>query len=305
MKKVIISLFSVFILFIYPPSASAQNEQYFEQVIKVSPVILNLSLDPGTTQNFPVTVDNLTDQPLPMRVIVSGFDSNDEDHGIKISETMQTSPLQQWIEVDQKEAVIQPKDSRIFNITVNVPKRVDLGGYYAMIFFAPLVINNEMPVNARVGVLALVNLGADDDINNKIFIEQYRFSNLIMENPPLDVLVRVKNTSLNYATIKPVLTIKSVFGPVFEYEMEDKVILPGKIRRWQKSYHPENLNPGIYLSKLSVSTGKGEQINASTHFIVFPWKKALIIGLPTILLLLTIIYRNRVRKALKLLMLGR
>ena len=88
-----------------PISASAQEKPTLKQMIRVSPVILKIKLEPGTTQNYQIKVGNLLDTPLPLKATVSGFDASDEEYGIAVSDQGIASPLMDWISLDEKDAI--------------------------------------------------------------------------------------------------------------------------------------------------------------------------------------------------------
>jgi len=289
------------IIFIFPISASAQEKPNLKQMIRVSPVILKIKLEPGTTQNYQIKVENLLDIPMPLKASIEGFDASDEEYGVTIAQQSSSSPLMNWIELDEKDTILPAQTSRDFNIKIAVPSKVPIGGYYAMIFFTPIFPG--VPVSSKIGVLALANIGVQEQ-KNQAEIATFNFDKALYEKGPVQTTIRVKNTSLNYFTAKPTLTIKPLFGVEKTFELEDKTILPGKIRRWQRAFDLTNLYGGIYTATLSVSLENGDYTYSTTHFIGFPVKKLAAVLLLSIVSLYCLIYRKRVKKALQLLMKG-
>ncbi len=84
-------------------------------MIRVSPALMKLTLSPGTTQVTRITVENLLQVPMPLRVSVEGFDANDEEDGIVTNTTAVPSPLINWISLDTKEAIIPAGKKRTFH----------------------------------------------------------------------------------------------------------------------------------------------------------------------------------------------
>ncbi len=289
------------VIFIFPISASAQEKPTLKQMIRVSPVILKVKLEPGTTQNYQIKVENLLDTPLPLKASVEGFDASDEEYGVTVSDQNIASPLMDWISLNEKDAILPAKTARDFNIKIAVPSSVPIGGYYAMIFFTPVFPN--VPVSSKIGVLALANIGVQEQ-KNQAEIATFNFDKTLYEKGSIQTTIRVKNTSLNYFTAKPTLTIKPLFGDEKTFELEEKTILPGKIRRWQRAFDLGNLYGGIYTARLSVSLENGDYIYSTTHFIGFPVKKLAVVLLLLIVSLYSLIHRTRVKKALQLLMKG-
>lgn len=283
------------VTFLSPIPANAQEKFTPKQMIRVSPVILKVKLEPGTTQNYQIKVENLLDAPMPLKASAEGFDASDEEYGVTVLDQPQASPLMDWISLDEKDAILPARTSRDFNIKIAVPGKVPIGGYYAMIFFTPVFPN--VPVSSKIGVLALANIGVQE--KNKAEIVTFDFDKALFEKGPIQTTIRVKNTSLNYFTAKPSLTIKPLFGQELTFELEEKTILPGKIRRWQRAFDLGNLYGGIYTAKLSVSLGNGDYIYSTARFLGFPVKKALATTLIVAMLLYVLRYRKRVIKALR------
>ena len=289
------------IIFIFPISASAEEKPTLKQMIRVSPVILKVKLEPGTTQNYQIKVENLLDTPLPLKASVEGFDASDEEYGVTVSDQPKASPLMDWINLDEKDAILPAKTERDFNIKIAVPSSVPIGGYYAMIFFTPVFPN--VPVSSKIGVLALANIGVQEQ-KNQAEIATFNFDKTLYEKGSIQTTIRVKNTSLNYFTAKPTLTIKPLFGDEKTFELEEKTILPGKIRRWQRAFDLGNLYGGIYTAKLAVSLENGDYIYSTTHFIGFPVKKALLAIVGIGMLVYVLFNRKKVFKALKIVIRG-
>jgi len=284
------------------------------QMIRVSPVILKIKLEPGTTQNYQIKVENLLDKPMPLKVTTEGFDASDEEYGVTIAQQTTSSPLIGWIRIDKKDAILPAKTSRIFNIKITVPNKVPIGGYYAMIFFTPIFpasnaasakSDSASPssVGAKIGVLALANIGVKEQ-KNRADIVTFNFDKTLYEKGPIQTTIRVKNTSLNYFTAKPTLRIKPLFGIEKTFELEEKTILPGKIRRWQRQFDLGNLYGGIYTAKLAVSLENGDYIYSTAHFIGFPVKKAFLAIIGITVLVYVLLNRKGVLKALKILIKG-
>ncbi len=301
-KILTIILVLTLIILLSPILASAQEKPNVKQMIRVSPVILKVKLEPGTVQNYQVKIENLLDAPLPIRASVEGFDSSDEEGGYSlISDPVSVSPLTRWITIAEPEAIIPGRTEKEFNLEITVPNKVPLGGYYAMIFFTPIFPG--VPVSSKIGVLALANIGVQDQ-KNQADIVTFNFDKALYEKGSIQTTIRVKNTSLNYFTAKPTLTLKPLFGESKTVELEEKTILPGKIRRWQRNLDMGNLYGGIYTAELKVSLENGDYIYSTTHFIGFPATKTLVAIIGILVLVYALLNRKRVSKALKILIRG-
>lgn len=271
------------------------------QIMRISPIVLKVILDPGTKQTYKIKVENLLDTPLPIRVSNEGFDASDEGGGIRNS-NQEISSLANWIRLSTSDVIIPAQNTHEFEAEVLVPEKVPVGGYFAMIFFSPVLPSKT--VAAKVGVVLLANIGVPFDKKNNGEITQFSFDKKLFEQSPVSTTIRIKNTSLNYFSAKPTLTIKALFGQDRVFELEEKTILPGKVRRWQKSYDLGKLYHGIYRTQLAVSLEKGDFIYSQTYFFGFPLTKAVVVILSAGLIMYGLLFRKRVAKALRLLLKG-
>lgn len=297
-KILTIAIVLSLVLTLAPPVTARENTA--KQILRVSPVILKITLSPGKKVLYKIKVDNLLDSPLPIRATVSGFDASDEEYGIKISKSSDISPLVNWVKIESPEAIIPAKQSQEFQAEISVPDKIPVGGYYAVIFFSPVLPDKQ--IGAKVGVVALANIGVAPELKNKAEIVGFSFDKKLYQKSPVSTVIRVKNTSLNYFSAKPTLTIKPLFGRAKIFELEEKTILPGKIRRWQRVFDLENLYHGVYTAQLAISLEKGDFIYSQTYFFGFPLYPAIVVILTAGLIIYGLLFRKRVAKALRLLL---
>lgn len=278
----------------------AQTLPPVNQIIKVSPFLLRLNLLPGTTQNYPITVTNLSDQPLPINASVEGFDADNEDYGISLN-TPSDNPLTKWIYLDKTNSIIPSRSSEVFNARVAVPSSIPLGGYYAVIFFTPLSSPLNQTINSRLGVITLANIGVQNSTQATMKVPTFYFNHLIYSGNPVDLTLRVQNSSLDFILVKPTLTIKPLFGSPEQFQLEEKTILPGKIRRWQDKISLKNLTSGIYLTKLTLSDEENHQLSLDNNLYIIPPKGLTLPILGALALIWLVLRRKRLIKALKVL----
>lgn len=305
--KTLITGIAFALALVYPPTAKAAQEPLVS--LRVTPAILQITLSPATKQRYTIKVDNLLPVPLPINASIEGFDASDEEGGITVTtDPSGPSALTSWIKLSEKEAIIPAKQSHEFALDVTVPPSIPVGGYYALLlftsFFPPSNAVSPGRIGAKVGVLALANVGVTEDRSNQADIVLFAFGKSLYEKGPITSTLRVKNTSLNYFTAKPTLTIQPLVGSPRFFALEEKTILPGKIRRWEKMYDAEDLYGIVYTAKLAVSLGKGEYVYATTYFLGFPATATLMTILLVGVASYSIIFRKRVSKALHILLRG-
>ncbi len=293
MTRIAILAGILFILF-NPKATFAAEKSTIKPFIRVSPVILNIILSPGKTYQYDIKVGNLLNSPLPLRAALDNFEPSDEDAGGKI----ETSPLLSWITYDPKDMIIPAGEEKIIHLSVSIPKTVPIGGYYATFFLEPVLPFQEArqtpSVQAKIAVLLLANIGVPG-LSHQAEITDFSFEKFIYKKNPLDVTFRVKNLSLYHFSAKPFVTIKPLFGAEKKFEIEEKIVLPGKLRTWKKQLELSDYWHGLYTATLAVSTGNGHQIKRTAYFIGFPFGTGSIL----VVLLILIVFLGRKRKNLR------
>lgn len=293
-----ILLFFISIMISTQPAFAEANTT---QIMRISPIVLKVFVSPGSTQTFKIKIDNLLKTPLPLRISVDGLESANEEEGITIT-NQKNSPLASWIELNSPDIIIPAKETHEVEARVLIPKAVPIGGYGAMIFFSPVLPSNT--VAARVAVVLLANVGVAFDKKNNGEVVQFSLDKKLYQESPIKTTIRVKNTSLNFFSAKPTLRIKPLFGETKIFELEEKTILPGKIRHWEKSYNIGKLYHGFYTASLVVSLEKGDFIYSQSYFFGFPLNKVISISLLVMLMLYGILFRKRLLKALRIFLKG-
>lgn len=286
-----------FSIFNFPKAMAA------EQTLRVSPVIINVTLSPGKTYNHEVAIENLSSSPLPLRATLRDFMTGGEEGGYIFEET-KANPLLSWIKLDESEFILNPKEKKTVQMTITTPKSIPVGGYYGVLFFEPVQQGDQSQatkVNTKVGVLMLANIGVQDPNAKKAEILAFS-TDFIHTNGRVPFLLRVKNIALNFFAAKPNLTITPLIGWNMqdkEFALEEKIIFPGNVRRWTMETTVQDLSPNIYKAQMAVSTGNGQIITNEKYFIVFPFVYALVTIVVITIAFLLICKRTRLRKAVQ------
>jgi len=273
-----------------------------EQILSVSPIIINVPLSPGKTYNHEVTIQNMTDNALPLRASLNDFQTTGEEGGYVFAES-KTNPLLSWITLGETEFILGPKEAKKVKLTITTPNKIPLGGYYGMLFFETLpqnTLTQTTHVLPKIGVLMLANVGVPDPNAKKAEILNFE-TGFLLEDNQIPLLLRVKNVSLHYFTAKPILTISPLLSlsqspPIY---LEEKIVFQGKIRRWEKFLTLSDAKPNIYKASLMLSTGNGQFITIERYFIVFPFMKVILGALLLLAILFIVRKRKRLKKALQ------
>lgn len=288
---VLYTLYSI----LYSKPVFAEQKQV--SILRISPIILNISLSPGKIYQYEVTLENLLNIPLPLKAELDRFDSSDEEGGYNFTNN-NDSPLVSWTSIDPQEFIILPQSKKTTNVTIKIPDKIPVGGYYAMIFFQPVFPNLQnypTQIQAKIGLPILANIGVAPSKGPRGEILNFSFDKFLYEKGPINLILRVKNTSLYHFSAKPFLILKPFLGKEEKQEIEEKIILPGKTRRWNNSIAFNKI--GLYQATMAVSTGSGDQILQNSYFIYFPLIKTVILITCIAFILFIISKRKRFKKA--------
>lgn len=302
MSKYILIL--TFILFLLTPNNVFAQKTAQQQTLRITPIFINMQLTPGSISTYEVKIDNLLPTPLGIKASVESIDATDEENGISFNIPKQNDPFVSWINFSDKDFIIPENQSKTIKLNVKTPENAKDGGYYAVAFFTPIVskpLEKKYPtVVSRVGSVILASIGTPKPIrsNEKATIVEFKFTKKY-ESSPSQMILRVKNNYPFHYSVKATTEIVSLFSNKKVVELEDKRILPGKIRKWVKAV---DLPIGIYKANTAVSLGGGDQIFAKTYFIILPVSTYLPIISGVLLIMFITFGRKRILKAIRALM---
>jgi hypothetical protein len=306
MKKLIKLLTIIIVIgYLYSPFSILYSHKALaqQQTLRVSPVIINVTLSPGKTHTHEVTIENLSNAPVPLRASLSDFMTSGEEGGYIFEET-KDNPLLDWIQLDENEFILNPKEKKTLRMKIVTPNSIQVGGYYGVLFFEPVAQADQSAitkVNAKIGVLMLANIGIPDPNAKHAEILAFE-TEMLNSSGTVPFLLRVKNVSLNFFSAKPHLTVTpliSLGSEPKQFDLEEKTIFPGNIRRWTENTTVENLPPNIYKAQISVSSGNGQVVTAEKYIVVLPLVPAGIIAATILFVLFLIVKRKRLGKTAK------
>lgn len=303
MKKILFLLTLLPLLF--PSLVHAQTEvDDPSKLLRLSPVIFNPTLLPGTREQYTLTVENLSSSAYPATLTFEGFDTTSELGGYTFNNA--PSLLSRWIEMPEKEILLPAHSKKVVKFYLNISKTVPLGGYYGVIFVNPIITQNpdNISLAPKIGALLLTNVGVPENQKDKIALLDFAPNHMINEKGTSNYTLRVQNTSLFHFSAKPILTLYPLLGKEQKIFVEEKFIFPGKIRRWEETLNLSD-TPNIYKAVMRISVGEGNQIEKESYIIVFPFKALGLTLLLGFIVLFVIFKRTQVNKALRILLTGK
>jgi hypothetical protein len=294
------------LLFLTAGAARAHAQNTPGQILSVNPAIIDTKIERGKEQNYQITIKNLLKEPLGISSALGTFQAQDEE---EINPNRHPNDLSKYSEISPKQIIIEPGKSQTFRLSVKTPKDLKEGGYYEAAFFTPffskVLSSNSPTVLSRVGVIVLGTNGDMNykDLQKKTDIKSFGFDRLIYDKSQIDTVFKVSNSYFTHFNAKPFITVSPIFGNTQRYEMQDKKILPGKIRSWNERL---NLQNATFFNRatLAVSVGQGNYIYKSAYFFVLPVKPILFIILITLLALIFRLRRKQFSEALRIIQKG-
>lgn len=204
---------------VMPVSADGEKPDYR---LQISPVRLDLDLEPGTTSTGTFEVQNTGLKAYDFVLGVDPYSVTDENYSID-SETRTTyTDIVDWITFSQNEGHVEPNQNQEITVTVTVPDDVPAGGQYAMIY-AEMVRDDELEstgvaVNHRVALLVFSEVEGNTRREGQVLETKIP---TILFNPPITATSLVENTGNVHATAYYTLQVFPLFGDEEVYTNEE------------------------------------------------------------------------------------
>lgn len=284
---------------------SVQTTLVSLQLISLTPVIIDRELIKGVVNNYEVKVKNIADFPLGIRVSAEGFDPSDELSEVSFVK----NTLASWTKIENPTFILEPGDEKTITVIISPPKNAADKGYYEVIFFTPFMTRQLDPrspkIVSKIGSLFLLTMGKQNknDLEKKVSITNFSFKKLVKRQPVTGTL-DVKNDYFTHFKAKPFVEIAPLFGKATAFELEEKRVLPGKIRRWNMSFSdlPKSI---FYTVTLNLSLGEGKYLVEHNFFFIAPFKLIAILTIILVIVLLFHFRRKQFTRALRILFKGR
>ena len=147
----------------------AANGSASSSGLKISPVRSDITVNAGSTQIVPVTVENVTSQVASYKVVINDFTAATDETGqpqiiLDSNQFAQSHSLKRLVG-DIPNVTLSPGQTANINVPVTVPKDYKAGGYYGAVRFVPASSDNaaskNVTLSASVGSLILVTVPGD------------------------------------------------------------------------------------------------------------------------------------------------
>jgi hypothetical protein len=307
MMKKIIYLFLFIGLFVPYFTFASENDL----TLALSPIIMEVKVDPGSSQIQKIGVNNKSSKAQGIRVYAQNFFASDEFGGVTFDNSSSSSyTAKDWLNFQKNNLVLAPKEQENLVFTIQAPKKAEPGGHYAVVFFEPiespeLSQNSSLGVTGRVGALLFITvsgqilekgrvLGASSSdkcsgVSCSFKTKRFR------EWGPVPFEFRFENTGNIHVKVKGKIEIYNIFRQkIAEIPVDEKTVLPKSIRYFEAKWLREPLF-GRYTAKLAITYGSLRVTDqAQTSFWAIPWK--ILSGFAILGLIFTFFVRQKRKK---------
>jgi len=270
--------------------------------ISISPLIFDLSTNPGDSTTNELLIRNSGKEPMMISVEAQDFVAKGEEGDISLTEKS-TYSLASWVQTDSQKFVLDGGQNKRVKFIIRVPYNAEPGGHYASVYahISPTLNNAQSGTGIGQKIGALVLLKVAGPVKENAIVETFKTTKGNYSKGPVDFDIRIKNTGSVHLKPKGVIAITNIFGKkVADVQTEQKNVLPGAIRH-MKSEWKNTPRFGKYTATLLSYYGTdNKQLTAATTFWIIPWKTILIWAI-IVLVFIVLIYfgRDRIKNASK------
>lgn len=271
--------------------------------LKVSPVRLDVKMDPGVTQSLSIIIENISDVSGKLKVSVNDFVAGGDESGrpniiLNDNEYAPSHSLKRMI-AKVPNFTIGPREKKEVKIPVTVPRDAPGGGYYAAVRFSPADSESDQTLSLSASVGTLVLLTVNGDLKEELSLESLdarkkdQPGTFFTDHKDIQAAVRFKNTGNVQVEPFGKITLKRFGKVVGAYEINDQDlrgnVLPDSIRRFSVSLDKVS-SFGKYTLEGNFGYGSsGQLLVGQTTFYVIPLL-LIILAIGILLLLLFLIF---------------
>ena len=285
--------------------------------VSISPATIEESLDPGDSEEFSVTVQNLSSEEQTYYLYTRNI-SGVRDGGVPIfasSDLEQTGyELADWITLETNQIVVAAGAKQSLNFQLNVPQDASCS-HFGGIFISvdPPELQNS---GAAVGyqVANIISLRISGDCNEEASIRQFSTTKFLYGSQNVDFVARIENTGDVLVRPTGPLEIYNMLGNKvgsFTFNEERSAVFPNSERTFDDiNWTGNSLGFGRYEAILTPVYGEEGAIYTMSNTVTFWILPMNIIGpalgvLAVVLIIAFIMIKLYIRRSLAHLNQGR
>jgi hypothetical protein len=240
-------------------------------VLNVSPLRLELSLDPGERVQHEVTVKNAGSTVLLMASETQDFVAADVSGKPTFVPAAKSDwAMSGWVTMNPSTFSLRPGEEKTVVLVIEVPEKAEPGGHYAAALFGSRARGGgDTQVVGKVGTLLLLTVSGAIKESLSVSLSSGR----LLEGGPIDLQVRSENTGNVHVRPEGEVTVAPLlWGDDRSLPVPGENVLPSSVR--ESTVRLDQLPIGIYKASVRVTYGSGRVSAASERqtFVVLPWK---------------------------------
>lgn len=265
--------------------------------LTVSPPIIEISADPGSTVTGEIKLFNESDRTQTFFTSFENFEPSDETGTPRFVGS--EDGLATWLSTTGS-VTLAAKEEILVPYTLSIPNEIEPGGYFAATFFGtqpPAIDESQVSIGGRLGVLMLLRVNGDIPEDGGLLEYQTVDNHSFYVMPPVEFEYRFSNNGGDRVVPRGDIEIKNTFGKVRETisaNLQEGSVLPDSARRFKPKWQPEieqpetffeiiqyqwrNFHFGFYTAEINLGWGFTNQTaNNSIGFFIFPWQLLLVL----------------------------
>jgi hypothetical protein len=304
-KKLLIALCVLLFIFVGKNIYGKLFAQQSNPGLTVVPSNIEIAGNPGTTVTKEITVINSTNSDFDIATSRRNFTALGEEGQAELTTDSTTFALVSWLKVSPEKITIKKSEKAKFVVAISIPKNAEPGGHFGSVVFSTVPKGGLKQTGAVVSqeVASLILVRINGEVNENAIVESFLPSKSFYSSGPVVLNARIKNLSTVHIKPEGKVIIKDIFGRKYEVPVESKNVLPGAIRRLAAGFN-SHLLIGKYSADLTLAYGTQNNPLLTTHttFWAFPVKTGLI---TLVVLIFVYLFRRRIFKALRILLIGK
>lgn len=290
---------------------AAQTATVGGNALKISPVRMDLVMDPGATKTVQVFITNLTSVTTTLHGALNDFVAGDNESGtpnIILDESVfaPAHSLKRFVK-PLGNMTLAPGEQRTVNVVISVPANAAGGGYYGAVRFAPSDLSGDKQLNLAASVATIVLLRVNGDIKENLSVASFdvrrgnNANRFYTSKDNLKAVVRFGNSGNIQVQPFGQILVKRFGKTVDKIEVNKSEprgsVLPDSIRRF--NYDLNKLSAfGKYDLEGNFGYGtSGQLLTAKASFYVAPLPLVLGVLVGLIILVILIVYVPKMVKS--------
>lgn len=308
MKKLIIAV--VLCAFVFTAASYAQQGG---SGLQVSPTRTEMSVLPGEQKDFKISVKNVIQGPVTVKVLVNDFQSDgvSGEPQIIVNEDKDLPNSMKGFVKSVDDFSLSAGEAKEVTLIVDIPADTTPGGYYGVVRFAAVPQgqseDGQTQVSLNASVASLLFVEVSGDIKEQIQIDSIKIyrdkrSSSLFFFEPNNAAISISNTGNSFSKPFGRVAIKKGESEIYSYELNDTeprgTVLPNSSRTFTDEI--KNVNKfGKYTLVASIAQGQGAEVVVEqiSFWYVPIWMAVLAIVLVVVIgIVVWLIYRRMGRK---------